>query len=200
MHMKVRKDIDIGWGMLGLEEAENPKPLQDLVDKAVAVLNTLRRLQLRVTFERLGLNVEDGCSSKNVQTDDSVTELAERYTNSQVFKNACVSEGARQNEEVERQRQVMRNHIASPAPVVGNLGSGGFSRTPQDVAHEIDLTGLALAIIPIRSLTFEPTDGDGTTDDQEFAMTTRTNNIVSEDGLSLLGENACKTIESKDSR
>jgi hypothetical protein len=125
--MKVKKDIDTGWGMLGLEEAENPKPLQDLVDKAVAVLNTLRRLQLRVTFERLGLNIEDGCSSKNVQTNDSITELVEQYTNSQVFKNACVSEGARQNEEVEKQRHVMRGYIANPAPVVGNLGSGGFS-------------------------------------------------------------------------
>jgi hypothetical protein len=148
------------------------------------------RLQLRVTFERLGLNVEDGCNRKNVQTDDAITELAEQYTNSQVFKNACVSEEARQNEEVERQRHVMRNHMASHAPVVGNLGSGGFSRTPHDVAHEIDLIGLTLAIIPIWSLTFEPTDGDGTTDDQEFAMTTRMNNIVSEDGLSLLGESA----------
>ena len=107
--------------MLELEEAENPKPLQDLVDKAVAVLNTLRRLQLRVTFENLRLNVQDGCSSKNVQTYDTVTELAEQYTNSQVFKNAYVFEGARQNKEVERQRQVMRNHIASPAPVVDNL-------------------------------------------------------------------------------
>ena len=100
--MKVREDIDTGWGMLGLEEAENPKPLQDLVDKAVAVLNTLRRLQLRVTFERLGLNVQDGCSSENVQTDDTVTELAGQYTNSQVFKNACVPEGARHNEEAKR--------------------------------------------------------------------------------------------------
>jgi hypothetical protein len=183
-----------------LEEAENPKPLQDLVDKVVAVLNTLRRLQLRVTFESLGLNVHDGCSSKNVQTDDTVTELAEQYTNSQVFKNAYVFEGAKQNEEAERQRQVMRNHIASLAPVVGNLGSGRFSKTPQDVAHEIDLTGLALAITPIRSLTFEPTDGDGTTNDQEFTVIRRTNNIVSEDGLSLLRERACNTTESKDSR
>ena len=140
--------------MLGLEEAENPKPLQDLVDKAIAVLNTLRRLQLRVTFENLKLNVQDGCSSKNVQTYDTVTELAEQYTNSQVFKNAYVFEGARQNKEVERQRQVMRNHIASPAPVVDNLRSGGFSKTSQDVAHEINLIGLALAITPIRSLTF----------------------------------------------
>ena len=94
MHMKVREDIDTGRGMLRLEEAENPKSLQDLVDKAVAVLNTLRSLQLKVTFENLGLNVQDGCSSKNVQTDDTITELAEQYTNSQVFKNACVSEGA----------------------------------------------------------------------------------------------------------
>jgi hypothetical protein len=38
--MKVRVDIDIGWGMLGLEEVGNPKPLQNLVDKAVVVLNT----------------------------------------------------------------------------------------------------------------------------------------------------------------
>ena len=68
------------------------------------------------------------------------------------------------------------------------------------MCHEIDLTGLALAITPIRSLTFEPMDGDGTTDDQEFAVTTRTNNIVSEDGLSLLREMACNTTESKDSR
>ena len=82
MHMKVMEDIDTGWGMLGLEEAENPKRLQDLVDKAVVVLNTLRRLQLRVTFESLGLNVYDGCSSKNVRTDDTVTKLAEQYTNS----------------------------------------------------------------------------------------------------------------------
>jgi hypothetical protein len=54
MHMKVREDIDTDWGMLGLEEVENPKPLQDLVDKVVTVLNILRRLQLRVTFEGLG--------------------------------------------------------------------------------------------------------------------------------------------------
>jgi hypothetical protein len=121
MHMKVKEDIDTGWEMLGLEEVENPKPLQDLVDKVVAVLNILRRLQLRVTFESLGLNVHDGCSRQNVQTDDTVTELAEQYTNSQVFTNACVSEEAIQNEEAERQRQVMRNHIASHAPVVGNL-------------------------------------------------------------------------------
>jgi hypothetical protein len=94
------------------------------VDKAVAVLNTLRGLQLKVTFENLGLNVQDGCSSKNVQTYDTITELAEQYTNSQVLKNACVYEGARQNEEAERQRQVMRNHIANHAPVVGNLGCG----------------------------------------------------------------------------
>ena len=90
----------------------------------------------------------------------------------------------------------MRNHIASPAPVVGNIGSGGFSRTPQDVAHEIDFTGLALVIIPRRSLIFKPTDGNETTDDQEFAVTTRTNHIVSEDGLSLLGESACKATGS----
>ena len=186
--------------MLGLEEVENPKPLQDLVDKAVAVLNTLRRLQLRVTFESLGLNVQDGCSSKNVQTDDTVIELAEQYTNLQVFKNACESERARQNEEVERQRQVMCNHIANHAPVVGNLRFGGFSRTPKDVAHEIDLTGLALAITPIQSLTFEPGDGGGTADDQEFIVTTRTNNIASEDGLLLLRERACNTTESKESR
>ena len=102
MHMKVREDIDTGWGMLGLEEAENPKPLQDLVDKAIAVLNSLRRLQLRMTFERLGLNVQDGDSRKNVQTGDTVIELAGQYTHSQVFKNASVSEGARQNEEAER--------------------------------------------------------------------------------------------------
>jgi hypothetical protein len=44
MHMKVREDIDTRWGMLGLEEAKNLKPLQDLVDKVFAVLNTLRRL------------------------------------------------------------------------------------------------------------------------------------------------------------
>jgi hypothetical protein len=91
----------------------------------------------------------------------------------------------------------MRNYIVSLAPVVDNFGSGGFSKMPQDVAHEIDLTSLALAITPIRLLTFEPTDGDGTTDDQEFAMTRRTNNIVSEDGLSLLRERAYNTIESK---
>jgi hypothetical protein len=91
----------------------------------------------------------------------------------------------------------MRNHIASLAPVVGNLGSCEFSRTPQDVAHEIDLIGLALAITSIRSLIFEPMDGDETTDDQEFAMTTRTNNIVFEDGFSLLRERACNTTESK---
>ena len=102
MHMKVREDIDTGWGMLGLEEAENPKPLQDLVDKAIAVLNSLRRLQLRMTFERLGLNVQDGDSRKNVQTGDTITELAGQYTHSQVFKNASVSKGARQNEEAER--------------------------------------------------------------------------------------------------
>jgi hypothetical protein len=90
--------------LLGLEEVENLKPLQDLVDKAVVILNTLRRLQLRATFETLGLNVQDGCSRQNVQTDDTVIELAEQYTNLQVFKNACVSEGARQNEEAERQR------------------------------------------------------------------------------------------------
>ena len=90
MHMKDREDIDTGWKMLRLEEAENFKPLQDLVDKAIAILNTLRRSQLRVTFERLGLNVENGCNSKNVQTDDSVTEFAKQYTNSQVFKNVCV--------------------------------------------------------------------------------------------------------------
>jgi len=150
-----------------------------------------------VTFESIGLSVHDGCSSKNVQTDDLVIELAEQYTNSQVFKNAYVSEGAKQNEEAKRQRQVMRNYIASLAPVVGNFGSGGFSRTPQDVAHGIDLTSLALAITPIRLLTFEPTDGDGTTDDQDFEMTRRANNIVSEDGLSLLRERAYNTIESK---
>jgi hypothetical protein len=80
---------------------------------------------------------------------------------------------------------------------VGNFGSGGFSRTPYDVAHEIDLTSLAWVITPIRLLTFEPTDGDGAIDDQEFAMTRRTNNIVSEDGLSLLCERAYNTIESK---
>jgi len=98
MHMKVMEDIDSGWRMLGLEEAENPKPLQDFV----AVLNTLRCLQLRVTFESLGLNVYDGCSNKNVRTDDTVTKLAEQYTNLQVFKNARVYEGAKQNEEAER--------------------------------------------------------------------------------------------------
>jgi hypothetical protein len=81
-----------------------------------------------------------------------------------------------------------------------NLGSGGFNGTPQNVAHERNLIGLALAITPIRSLTFEPTDGDGTTDDQKFTVTTRTNNIVSEDGLSLLCERAWNTTESKDSR
>ena len=53
----------------------------------------------------------------------------------------------------------MRNHIASPAPVVNTLQSGGFNRTPQDVVHEKNLTGLALAITPIWSLTFEPTGG-----------------------------------------
>jgi hypothetical protein len=94
----------------------------------------------------------------------------------------------------------MRNHITSHAPVVGNLGSSGFSRTLQDVAHEIDLIGLALAVTPARSLTFEPTNGDGTTDDQEFVVTTRTNNSVSEDGLLLLCERTCNTTESKDSR
>jgi hypothetical protein len=52
-------------------------------------------MQLRVTFESIGLSVHDGCSSKNVQTDDLVIELAEQYTNSQVFKNAYVSEGAK---------------------------------------------------------------------------------------------------------
>jgi hypothetical protein len=154
-------------------------------------------MQLRVTFESIGLSVHHGCSSKNMQTYDLVIELTEQYTNSQVFKNAYVYEGAKQNEEAERQRQVMRNYIASLVPVVGNFGSNGFSITPHDVAHEIDLTSLALAITPIRLLTFEPTDGDGTTDDQEFAMTRRTNNIVSEDGLSLLREKAYNTIESK---
>ena len=94
----------------------------------------------------------------------------------------------------------MHNHIANPAPVVGNIGSGEFNRTPYDVAHEIDFTGFALVIIPIWSLTFEPTDKNGTTDDQKFAVTTRTNNIVSEDGLSLLSKSACKTTERKDSR
>ena len=110
-------------------------------------------------------------------------------------------EGARHNVYLKEQ-DIMRRpkDIASPALVVGNLGYGGFSRTPQDVAYEVDLTGLALAIIPIRSLTFEPTDGNGITNDQEFAVTTRTNTIVSEDGLSQLGESACKTTESKDNR
>ncbi len=46
MHMKVREDIHTGLGMLGLEEVENPKPLQELVNKAVVVLNSRRRLQL----------------------------------------------------------------------------------------------------------------------------------------------------------
>ena len=185
---------------VGIGGAESLKLLQDLVDKAVDVLNTLRRLQLRVIFERLGLNVVDGYNSKNVQTDDSVTELVEQYTNPQVFKDACVSKGARLNEEAERQRYVMRNHISSPTPIVGNLGSGGFSRTPQDVAHEIDFTGFALVIIPIWSLTFEAMEGDKTIDDQEFTVTTRTNNIVSDNGLSLIGESACKATEKKSSR
>ncbi len=95
------------------------------------------------------MNVQDGCSSKNVQTDDTITKLTEQYTNSQVFKNTCVSQGTRQNEEAERQRQVIRNHIASLASVAGDLQSGGFSRMSQDVAHEIDLIGLALPITHI---------------------------------------------------
>ena len=94
----------------------------------------------------------------------------------------------------------MRNLIASPAPVVNTLQSGEFSRTPQDVIHEKNLTGLALAITPIRSLIFEPTGGDGAIADQQFTVTTRTNNIDFGDGLSVLRDRASNTTESKDSR
>ena len=71
--------------MLGLEEAENSKTLQLLVDKAVVVLNNLRKLQLRVTFESLGMDIQHGCGNKSEKTDEDVTKLMEQYTNSQVF-------------------------------------------------------------------------------------------------------------------
>ena len=57
------------------------------------------------------MNVQDGCSSKNVQTDDTITELTEQYTNLQVFKNKGVFQGTRQNEESERHRHLITlNH------------------------------------------------------------------------------------------
>ena len=84
--------------------------------------------------------------------------------------------------------------------LVDEVVAGGFIRTPHDVAYEKNLTGLALAITPIRSLVFEPMGGNGTVDDQKFAVTTRTNNIISGDGLSLLRERADNTTETKDSR
>lgn len=74
-------------------------------------------------------------------------------------------------------------HIVNPAPVVSDLASGGFSRMPQDVAHQMDLTSLAQAITPIRSLIFEPSDGDGAASFQGFTVTIRTKNIVFGGGL-----------------
>lgn len=60
MQMKIREDIDTGWGMLELEEqSEVGKPLEQLVDKVVAIVNDLKHLQLRVTFESLGTDVQD---------------------------------------------------------------------------------------------------------------------------------------------
>ena len=60
MQMKIREDIDTGWGMLELEEqSEVGKPLEQLVDKVVAIVNDLKHLQLRVTFESLGTDVHD---------------------------------------------------------------------------------------------------------------------------------------------
>lgn len=60
--MKIREDIDTVWGMLGLEEYSKVRnPLQQLVDNAIAVLNDLRHMQLKVTFDNLGIEVHSSC-------------------------------------------------------------------------------------------------------------------------------------------
>lgn len=79
MQMKSREDIDTGWGMLGLEEhSVVGKPLQQLVDKVVVTLNDSRRLQLKITFGSLGIDVQDGYQSKTNEANDDVIELAEQ--------------------------------------------------------------------------------------------------------------------------
>ncbi|KAG0572523.1 hypothetical protein KC19_VG102200 [Ceratodon purpureus] len=51
----VREDVDVGWGMLGLDNVPYPPPsLKKYVDKAVQALMDLREKELELTFQRLG--------------------------------------------------------------------------------------------------------------------------------------------------
>lgn len=150
----MREDVDVGWGMLGLDNVPYPPPsLKQYVDKAVQSLMDLREKELELTLHRLGYT---GAPAPIDLTHLDIP-FCSQLISSQSFQidwaNVEVSPEA---DGGERERRLLYEHIKNPTPPVIQPGLGWFRETPAHLALLIGPSCGTSVVSPMRPLKFGP--------------------------------------------
>lgn len=153
-----REDVDIGWGMLGVDnQTLPPTHLKEYIAQAQRGLMELRKQGLQLTYELLGFTHDSihVPSSLDISTSGSpIKTTCEHLANIRIdWMQVAVTQSARGGE---RERRLIFEHIRNPTPTVMLSDHRWIRKTPPHLALILESgTTTPHTLTPLRRINLE---------------------------------------------